>query len=118
MEVSGQLLTPAFLPPSEQPTVLSGQGVGCAQSRSGRCAEEKKSLASAGNLTPEIQAVDIQTELPRLLDMYIHIWAYLSHTTLYRPTINMESWWNELIEKPKYSEKSCLSATLFTTNPI
>jgi hypothetical protein len=28
------------------------------------------------------------------------------------------SWWNENLQgKPKYSEKTCPSATLFTTNP-
>jgi hypothetical protein len=56
MEVSGKLHALAALPPGKEPPVLIRYEAGWAQSRSGRCGEEKN-LAPAGNRTPVVQPV-------------------------------------------------------------
>jgi hypothetical protein len=66
MEVSGQLHTPAALPPRKEPRYPSDTRLGGPQSRFGLC--EERNLAPAGNQTPAVQPVGILTELSRLQD--------------------------------------------------
>jgi hypothetical protein len=49
-------------------------------------------------------------------DSPIGTWAPFG--LLYQPrVIHDNDWWNDWLRKPKYWEKTCPSATLFTTNP-
>jgi hypothetical protein len=117
MEVSGQFHAAVALPIIGV-RQLENRGLGVPQSMSGRYEVEK----NRRELNPCRQARSpslYQLSYTRLLNMYIHTCAYLSHTTLYRHTNNTEElveW--EFIEKPKYSEKSRLRANLFNSYPL
>jgi hypothetical protein len=118
MEVSGRFHAAVALPSSDQRPEIRNRGSSVPKSMSGHCKDEK----NRRELNPCRQARSpslYQLSYTRLLNMYIHTCAYLSHTTLYRHTISTEELveWG-LIEKPKYSEKSRLRANLFSSYPL